>query len=209
MILSKEARKRMRDNKGWGVPSFVLAAALLFFVPTADASSQQLLQGAQEAVAVSEGHGPRVVYIFFDPNCPYCHLLYGTFQPLIRRDQLTVHWIPVGIVSPSSLGKAAAILDARSPAAALAYNESHYDARDDEGGIDEALPSRKTRALVRRNGRFLARAPVDAVPTTVLREAGGRVLVIQGALSPLALQKALNTLPASSSLMGATGGSKR
>lgn len=201
--------QRMRNNKGRGIQGAVLAAAFLFFVPIANASSQQLLRGAQEAVAVSEGHGPRVVYVFFDPNCAYCHLLYGTFQPLIRRDQLTVHWIPVGIVSPSSLGKAAAILDARSPAAALAYNESHYDARDDEGGIDEALPSRKTRALVRRNERFLARAPVDAVPTTVLREARGRVLVIQGALSPLALQRALNALPASSSLMGATGGDKR
>jgi len=209
MILSKEACRRLRGNRGWAVQGLVLAAVLAFSTLTAHASSQQLLRGAQEAVAVSEGHGPGVVYIFFDPNCPYCHLLYETFQPLIHRDRLTLRWIPVGIVSASSIGKAAAILDARSPSATLAYNEIHYDPRDDQGGIDETLPSQKTLALVQRNNRFLARAPVDVVPTIVLREANGRVLVIQGALSPLALQKVLNTLPVSSSTMGAAGGDKR
>ena len=136
-----------------------------------------------------------MLYVFVDPNCPYCHLLYGTVQGFIRREGLTVHWIPVGIVSASSPGKAAAILEAHSPRAALAYNESHYSVTRDAGGINEIIPSRRGRAWVRANDRALTAAPLDAVPTLVFKEASGRILVTQGALSALAFQKALNTLP--------------
>lgn len=181
----------------WG--SVLLALPLiagLLSAPDANASGQQLLADAQRATAVTEGRGPHAIYIFFDPNCAYCHLLYETLQPLIPRDQLTIHWIPVGIVNATSPGKAAAILEARSPAGVLAYNEAHYHTQGEEGGIAETLASRRTAALVRRNDRFLAEAaPVDAVPTMVLRQANGEALVIQGALSPLALQKVLNKLP--------------
>lgn len=85
-----------------------------------------LYRALRGATAITEGHGRRVVYDFFDPNCPYCHILYEHLQGLIKPYHLTLYEIPVGYLTPSSTGKAAALLEARDPRAALRAAEAHY-----------------------------------------------------------------------------------
>jgi hypothetical protein len=74
---------------------------------------EQVLHATKGATWIAEGNGPRLVYIFFDPNCPFCHKLYQEARPWVGRDGLQLRWIPVGILMPSSAGKAAAILEAK------------------------------------------------------------------------------------------------
>ncbi|WP_298139499.1 thioredoxin fold domain-containing protein [Acidiferrobacter sp.] len=85
-----------------------------------------LYRALAHATGITEGHGRRVVYDIFDPNCPYCHMLYERLQGLIAPYHLTLHEIPVGYLTPSSAGKAAALLEASDRRAALRAAEAHY-----------------------------------------------------------------------------------
>ena len=93
-----------------------------------------LLDHIQQASYVAEGQGTRLLYIFFDPNCPYCHTLYRNLRPWVGKGGLQVRWIPVGILTSTSEAKAAAILQAPNPLAALRKNEEDYGFSDDAGG---------------------------------------------------------------------------
>lgn len=118
-----------------------------------DAKGQDLTQGARytwgllwrpakvlATIAAHPSHvftvgsrGP-VVTAFFDPNCSFCHQLYQQLAPAIHAGALRLQVVLVGIVKPSSVPRAASILAARDPAAALARNERDFDDRQEEGG---------------------------------------------------------------------------
>lgn len=118
---------------------------------------------------ITEGHGPHHLIIFFDPNCPYCHKLYTELQPLIEPDRLTIGWAPVGILTLSSFGKAAALLEAPKPLIALIHGEQSYDTR----GRGMAITPRRATAVVKKaldtNAQLLNRLGGLGVPFTVYR----------------------------------------
>ena len=69
---------------------------------------------------------PRTVYVFTDPNCPYCNKLWADARPWVDAGKLQLRHVMVGILTPTSAGKAAALLGAKDPAAALdAYERGH------------------------------------------------------------------------------------
>ncbi len=152
---------------------------------TGDArAAAQVLQHLRAATAISEGQGARVFTIFFDPNCPYCRQLYADLRPFAGEDGLVLRWVPVAILAPSSLGKAAAILQARDRLRAFRMMEDH--------GIDPNLPapavltasqiSAKTRQILKDNEAVLKRAGVYfSVPLVVFRDRAGRPQLLLGA----------------------------
>lgn len=79
--------------------------------------------------------GPRtapkgVLYAFIDPNCPFCHFLWSALRSY-EAAGLQIHWVIVGFLHEDSAGKAAALLSAADPAAALSSSQSNFQA----GGI--------------------------------------------------------------------------
>ncbi|WP_226841353.1 thioredoxin fold domain-containing protein [Acidithiobacillus ferrooxidans] len=66
----------------------------------------------QRLTSIQEGHKGPVIYDFFDPNCPYCHGMYDEEQPLIKAGKLSVRYVPVAYLMPSSTPEAAALLPA-------------------------------------------------------------------------------------------------
>lgn len=59
------------------------------------------------------------LYMFYDANCPFCHLAWIALQPY-REVGLEVRWIPVAYLKPDSRDKAAAVLSTpKSEQAAL------------------------------------------------------------------------------------------
>lgn len=64
----------------------------------------------QRLTYIQEGHKGPVIYDFIDPNCPYCHGMYDEEQPLIKAGKLSVRYVPVAYLLPSSTPEAAAIL---------------------------------------------------------------------------------------------------
>ena len=72
---------------------------------------------------IQEGHKGPVIYDFFDPNCPYCHSMYDEEQALIQAGKLTVRYVPVAYLMPSSTPEAAALLQSPHPVFALQHFE--------------------------------------------------------------------------------------
>ena len=88
--------------------------------------------------ADGQDSAPHKMYVLIDPNCIYCHLLFKELRPLIDAGQLQVRWVPVGLIKPSSPGKAAALLHAGSDAGSvtlLKQDEANFNKQQEEGGI--------------------------------------------------------------------------
>jgi thiol:disulfide interchange protein DsbG len=77
---------------------------------------------------------PRVIYTFIDANCPYCHRFWEASRPWVDSGKVQLRHILVGIIKEDSPAKAAAILGAPDPTAALVMNERRFS----QGGITPA-----------------------------------------------------------------------
>ena len=180
---------------GWAVLLFALAAATVFrqavaadrhpgayagpTVTERRSSLYAVFHKLNQAKWVREGNSARIMYVFFDPNCPYCHYLYSLSQQFVRAGEVEVRWIPVGLLEPSSEGKAAAILESKNEQAALARNEDRYH-RPGGGGIEETLPSKASKIQLGKNLSLFHQVGPDVVPLIMWEDRNGRIGVQAG-----------------------------
>ena len=142
-----------------------------------------LLEDIDQTTWITEGSGKHIIYIFFDPNCPYCHKLYETLRPLIAKRDLQLRWIPVAMLSETSLGKAAAILQAADPLSAFHNNEDDFGLSDlGPGGAiaPAAVLSDQTRLNLAANLSLLQEQNLFGVPVVVFRATDGEGLMLYG-----------------------------
>jgi thiol:disulfide interchange protein DsbG len=148
------------------------------------ASTGDLLGEAARAPGITEGSRGPVVHVFFDFNCAFCSMLYAQMRPLLRDRRLRVHWIPVAVLAESSRAQAAAVLEARSPAAAMA----EHQARRSAGRADAAdrPPQRATLEALEANNDLLRRVNggLAATPVLLFQGRDGRTVRTPGALQP-------------------------
>lgn len=165
------------------------ALAMVGLVPPAGAQTARQAEGilAQigKATFIAEGKGSRVIYIFFDPNCPFCHRLYGMLRPFVGKDDLQFRWVPLGMLTASSLPKAAAILQSPDPLLAFHKNEDDYDfAANGQpgGGIEPAATiGTKARSALAANLAIYNSQKLFGVPVVLWRKADGAAEMIVGA----------------------------
>lgn len=131
----------------------------------------------EKADAVVEGpkDSRRVLYVFFDANCWYCHLTWKALQPY-EKAGLQVRWVPVAYQKDNSGVLAAAIMGARDRVAAMRENESRYRAKSYDGGIKAAakVPADLAIAL-EDNFTLMGRFGMSGTPALVWKDAGGNV----------------------------------
>jgi thiol:disulfide interchange protein DsbG len=181
------------------LPSRLVAMLLLIFISGTSAADKQpspgkatvtphqkiadaLLTNIHTTTWIAEGKGPHVIYIFFDPNCPACNQLNHTFRPWVEQGQIELRWIPVGTLMTTSLGKAAALLEAKDKLAALTENETKFSRETGFGGIaEEPMPRDATLKLLDNNLSVLKHTVNMAVPTMVFRDKQNIATFIQGA----------------------------
>ncbi len=175
----------------------VLAVApLLGALPVALAQSAKQAEGVlsniDKATFIAEGTGKPALYIFFDPNCPFCHALYKKLRAFVGKTDVQFRWIPLGMLTPSSLPKAAAILQASDPLQAFYKNEDDYDfAANGQpgGGIEPAQTlAPKVRAELDANLALYNSQKLFGVPVVVWRKADGRADMLIGVPSDAQLQ---------------------
>ncbi len=181
-----------------------VAIALLGWLPKAQASMNFPGKSPEDvwrairhqAHAIVEGRGGRDLYVFVDPNCPFCHTLFEQLQPLIGPRHLTIHWIVTGFLRASSAGKAAAILGARRPLSVLRRNEAAFRRGRRGGGIAPVpVRGRAARALI-ANNRLLGLTGPELVPTLVYRNQAGAVIIHQGVpMKPHGLLWTIHAIP--------------
>jgi thiol:disulfide interchange protein DsbG len=173
----------------------LVIALLLNASPTGAANLGAILVDAPKATWVAEGQGRRIVYVFFDPNCPACRVLYKNLRTFIASHDLQLRWIPVAVVDVTSAGRVAAILQAPDPQTALRHNEERYHGESYSGGISEDIPTAETEQRLSINERLLNRLDIPVVPSMLFMDVNGNTVLIQGALSPVALRKVFARLP--------------
>lgn len=143
-----------------------------------------MLKDIGQTTWISEGKSTRIIYIFFDPNCPYCHRLFLNTRDWVKQNKVELRWIPVGILTTTSAGKAAAILGAKDPRKAFYENEDGYKRGDGGGGIEEDIASSKTEKKLKANEALLARTGFGAVPLMLFEAKDGTPIMLQGAPPP-------------------------
>ena len=133
----------------------------------------------------------RVVYVFFDAQCPHCAALWEAAKPL--KSQARFVWIPVGLLGEKSISQGAAILAASDPLAAMEQNEASVQAHT--GGISAMNVDDAQKEVVKRNTQLFTGFGFGGVPTVVGKHAStGELVTIDGAMptGPLAQRLGLN-----------------
>lgn len=96
-------------------------------------------------------NNPTQMIIFFDPNCPYsAELWQRLYEKESKHKQVASFWVPVAYMHRTSLGKAAYLLEQRSPQA-LSTNFERFDEKNRQGGTSEARVIPKTRQAIEQN----------------------------------------------------------
>ncbi|KHK50959.1 hypothetical protein PI87_22005 [Ralstonia sp. A12] len=169
--------------------------------PLEKAVGSQLSDGVwkqlEQSHWIAEGNpaAKRTVYVFTDPNCPYCSRLWADMQPWVKAGKVQVRNIVVGILTPTSNGKAAALLAARNPAQALRDHETVQFAINrqsmsghmkslESSGI-EPLPTidAETQQKLDHNVQLMTSLGVEATPALYWKDEGGLIKVSMGAQS--------------------------
>ena len=166
-----------------------LGASLIGIAPLAIAQQTQnpdavkVLADMGKATVIAEGKGARVLYIFFDANCPYCHELYTALRSEVGKDGLEFRWVPVAVLTPTSVTKGAAILQAPNRLAAFHENENTYGkgSNGKGGGIAPATKvSPSSSAILNANNGLLEATKSPGVPTLLFRNRQGDAMMMVG-----------------------------
>lgn len=149
---------------------------------------------------------PHKAYVIFDPNCIFCHQLYQQMKPLIDNGQLQIRWIPVAFRDPSSPGKAAAMLNADSDAAAsklLDQNEAGFNDQTESGALTPLAPNSNDPAVtaafskVTQNTAYFSKFAFQGTPTILYKQSDGKVMMVPGLPRGQAFQDMVNSMGAS------------
>jgi thiol:disulfide interchange protein DsbG len=136
---------------------------------------------AKDPYLVDEGSAVApLLYVYADPNCIYCNKLWTQLRSYVQAGKVHVRWAMVSFLKKTSPGRAAAILAAKDRAAALAQDESKFDAAQEEGAIPELSPvPAELQAVIDTHNKAMAMAGGQGTPLMVYRK-GGKWVVSEG-----------------------------
>nr|WP_158459069.1 thiol:disulfide interchange protein DsbG [Pseudomonas fluorescens] len=139
-------------------------------------------------IADGKADAPRTVYVFSDPNCPYCNLFWQQSRPWVDSGKVQLRHIMVGIIREDSPGKSAALLASKDPAQALHAHEQAGKASTLTAleQIPEAVQARLDGNLA-----LMEQLGLAATPAIFYQDEKGRLQSQQGAPRPEMLGKIL------------------
>lgn len=159
-------------------------------------AAESMWRDAPQSAWIRDGQSKHVLYVFFDPNCPYCKRVYEGARARVEIGDVELRWIPIAVLMTTSLGKAAAMLEAKNPTEALHINERDFSVSTGSfGGLsEEPVPQDATLAKLERNEALLRRSGVDSTPALLFRTRAGVVRFILGAPPEAALGGIIDNL---------------
>lgn len=131
---------------------------------------------ASDWVAEGDPHAQRIVYVFVDTRCPYCHHLWQASQPFLKKGGVQVRNILVAVIRPESMPEAADILASKDPVAAWQRNEANFGKNVAPTGQPPAAAVDKVRA----NTDLMQTLGFMGTPGIVWKDARGKIHVLQG-----------------------------
>lgn len=143
------------------------------------ATTDGVVKTLSETTWVLDGkpNAPRIIYAFTDPNCPYCHDFWQAARPWVSSGKVQIRTLLVGVISEDSPNKAAAILGASDPSAALTRNETTFS----QGGIDPAETiTPRIKQQLERNQALMVSLGFRGTPGIVIVGADGKAVKANG-----------------------------
>ena len=128
----------------------------------------------EQATWIAEGgeQPQRIVYVFDDPNCPFCKALWEASQAYLD-DDVQVRHIMVAMVHPTSMGKAARMLAADDQHAAFVEHQEN-------GSQPLAEIPANVRAEIEANNALMQSLGAHATPAMFYKDPDGKVRQIMG-----------------------------
>jgi len=157
--------------------------------------AQNLMNDLVDSSWIQDGNGSKIVYLFFDPNCPYCHHVFGSLMKIRKaRADLQFRWIPLGMLGSNSMAKAAAIIQAPDPLKAFVTNEKNYGFlnSDTGGGIPPAKQvDAASQTILDENLSILQGQNLYGIPVVVFQADDGKPFYFSGQRSEAQLREIL------------------
>lgn len=117
------------------------------------------------------------IYIFADMNCGFCKVMHKAIDPYIAKyPDLSVAWVPVGFLAPTSAAKAAYVLEAKDKAKAI---DEMMAKNPDAGFVAKDASKQKAEA----NRKLMSDMGYGGTPSGVFLDASGKAVELNGMLS--------------------------
>lgn len=133
---------------------------------------------ASPFIAEGAKHPRTIVYALVDPNCVYCHHFWEWVQPYFKEG-LQVRYLLVAVLAPSSLGKAARILQSRNPERAYNQMEQAY-AQGGLAPLNRSQIDAQTFAKIRNATLLFSWLGFRGTPAIIVRGAHGGLHLTSG-----------------------------
>lgn len=144
---------------------------------------KEMLSKLERSTWIADGStkAPRIVYMFSDPNCPYCNMFWKQARPWVEAGDVQVRHVMVGMLRQDSAAKAAALLNAKDQQAALHEHESAGKTSKLQGlkEIPETI-----QLQLDSNLGLMAEMGASATPAIFYPDENGQLRQQQGAPSP-------------------------
>ena len=131
-------------------------------------------------IADGKANAARTVYLFSDPNCPYCNMFWEQARPWVDSGKVQLRHIMVGIIREDSPAKSAALLSAKNPEQALNNHEKAGKASSLKA-LDK-IPA-EIQAKLASNMALMEELGLSATPAIFYLDKDGELQQQQGAPS--------------------------
>ncbi|WBY03262.1 thioredoxin fold domain-containing protein [Ramlibacter tataouinensis] len=139
--------------------------------------SVEAIEQQAKGFSLGSAMAARVIYVFFDPQCPHCAALWEAVRPLRGRARFV--WIPVALLNDRSGPQGATILNAADPVAAMDRHETSL--RSQQGGIAAMGVTDEQKAVIQRNTQLMNSFGFGSVPTAVGKHGvTGELVTLEG-----------------------------
>jgi len=155
-------------------------------------------------IADGKSDAPRVVYVFTDPNCPYCNKFWSEARPWVHAGRVQLRHVIVGVLTATSPAKAAALLASKNPswtfdayerrnAASVtqAVAQGHPHALDDPSLRALSPVPPELEAALAGNEQLMTSLGLRATPGFAWHDADGRLQILLGLPQGSELEKML------------------
>ena len=156
--------------------------------------STEMMQRLESSTWIADGSAdaPRIVYVFSDPNCPFCNMFWKQARPWVEAGDVQLRHVMVGMLRPDSAGKSAALLAAKDPEAALNEHEAAGKASTLKP-IERIAP--EVNEQLEANLTLMGEMGASATPAIYYLDEQGRLQQQQGAPRPEMLEQIMGPLP--------------
>ncbi len=140
---------------------------------------------------VTEGPADKPeIYVFSDPNCPYCHKFWQQTRDWVDQGKVRIHWIMVGFLKPSSSGYAATILSSDDPVKTMNAFESRFNKNSPPVEPMKDIPD-DLRTVINQHGQLMADLGFSGTPGLFFQNTDGTWQAITGLPDQARLAQAL------------------